>query len=79
MKPGDLFGTGTISGPDKDSLGCLLEMTWGGKNPIKFGTETRLFLQDGDIVTMKGRTSLGVGFGECRGKVLPALPVGEYV
>jgi len=37
MKPGDLFGTGTISGPEKDSLGCLLEMTWGGKNPIKFG------------------------------------------
>lgn len=79
MKAGDLFGTGTISGPEKDSLGCLLEMTWGGKNPIKFGEGTRTFLQDGDIVTMRGRTKHGVGFGECTGKILPALPLSDYV
>lgn len=79
MKPGDLFGTGTISGTDKESLGCLLEMTWGGKNPIKFGEGTRTFLQDGDVVTMRGTTHHGVGFGECVGKVLPALPMEEYI
>lgn len=79
MKPGDLFGTGTISGTDKNSLGCLLESTWGGKNPIKFGEGTRTFLQDGDVVTMKGTTHHGVGFGECVGKVVPALPIEEYI
>jgi fumarylacetoacetase len=79
MNPGDLLGTGTISGTEKGSFGCLLEITWGGKNPLKFGEETRVFLQDGDVVTMRGTTGKGVGFGECTGRVLPALPIEEYI
>lgn len=46
---------------------------------MKFGEETRVFLQDGDVVTMRGTTGKGVGFGECTGRVLPALPIEEYI
>ena len=77
MSVGDLLGSGTISGPDKDSRGALLELTWGGKEPITLeGGETRSFLEDGDTLTLRG-AALGdgymVGFGACHGTVLPAL------
>ncbi|SUD69796.1 fumarylacetoacetase [Pseudomonas putida] len=77
LNPGDLFGTGTLSGPDRDSMGSLLEMTEGGKHPVELPTgETRTFLEDGDEIIIKARCSRdgigSIGFGECRAVVLPA-------
>jgi fumarylacetoacetase len=77
MRPGDLLGSGTISGPTKESRGCMLERTWRGTEPVTLadGTERR-FLQDGDEVTIRGWCEGAglprIGFGECRGVVLPA-------
>jgi fumarylacetoacetase len=76
MRPGDLLGSGTISGAGEDERGCLLELTWRGTKPITLpdGTE-RKFLQDGDEVILRGfavREGLPkLSFGECRGIVLP--------
>ena len=77
LRPGDLLGSGTISGPTKDSRGCLLELTWRGTEPLKLPNgEERKFLADGDEIIFRGyadRTGARrIGFGECRGKVLPA-------
>ncbi len=74
LQPGDLLASGTISGPDKDSRGCLLEMTCGGKEPIHLpGGESRKFLEDGDEVIIRGYCekdgSARIGFGECRGVI----------
>jgi fumarylacetoacetase len=76
IEVGDLYASGTISGPTPDSYGSLLEITWGGKNPIAMpdGTE-RKFLLDGDTVTIKGfceKDGVRVGFGEVNNKILPA-------
>jgi fumarylacetoacetase len=75
-KTGDLMASGTISGPTKDSLGSMLELTFNGENPIKLpGNEERKFLEDGDTVIMSGYCQgegYRVGFGEVKGKVLPA-------
>ena len=70
-----MMGSGTISGSTPDSFGSMLELTWGGKNPIKLndGSE-RKFIQDGDTVTIKGyceNESVRIGFGECSSKLLP--------
>jgi fumarylacetoacetase len=75
LQPGDLFASGTISGPSKDSRGCLLELTWRGTEPLTLPTaETRKFLEDGDEVIMRGfceRTGTPrIGFGECRGVIV---------
>jgi fumarylacetoacetase len=80
LHPGDLFGSGTISGPAPDSLGSLLELSAGGRQPIELpGGETRRFLEDGDEVILKGSCRrdgfVPIGFGECRARVEPALPV----
>jgi len=76
LRTGDLLGTGTISGPDPDSLGSLLEITWGGSKPFKLPTgEERKYLQDGDTVILEGfgkGNGFRVGFGKCSGKLLPA-------
>ncbi len=77
MRVGDLLGSGTISGPTKPERGSLLELSWGGKEPITLDNgETRAFLEDGDCITLKG-AALGngykIGFGDCIGKVIPAL------
>ncbi len=77
LRPGDLFATGTISGPGKDARGCLLELTWRGAEPLTLpGGETRKFLEDGDEVIMRGYCerpgTARIGFGECRGMILPA-------
>merc|ERR1711959_478343 len=74
MQPGDLCGSGTISGPTEDSRGSMLEISWRGENPVKMpdGTE-RKFIQDGDTVLMRGvcqGDGYRIGFGECDGKVL---------
>ena len=75
VNSGDLMGSGTISGPTEDSFGSMLELTWGGKNPIKMsdGTE-RKFINDNDTVIMKGYCQNGqvrIGFGEVSSKLLP--------
>jgi fumarylacetoacetase len=77
LRPGDLFGSGTISGATPDSLGSLLELTEGGRKPIALPSgETRRFLEDGDEIVMRGRCrrdgAASIGFGECRGRILPA-------
>jgi len=77
MNTGDLLGSGTISGADKSALGSLLEMSWGGKEPLTLPTgEIRSFIEDGDTLILRGRASgdgFCVGFGECTGKILPAV------
>lgn len=76
MRVGDLCGTGTISGPTEDSYGSLLELTWRGEKPIQLPNgEERKFLQDGDMLTMRGYCQgdgYRIGFGEVTGKILPA-------
>jgi fumarylacetoacetase len=78
--PGDLFGSGTISGPTPESYGSLLEITEGGRKPLTLpGGETRRFLEDGDEVIFRAHAAregyVGIGFGECRGVILPAPPI----
>ena len=77
MNSGDLLGSGTISGPDKSSLGSLLEISWGGKEPLTLnGGETRTFIEDGDTMVLRGHAQgdgYRVGFGECRATILPAV------
>jgi fumarylacetoacetase len=77
MQAGDLLGSGTISGSSPDAFGSMLELSWKGTKEVVVGDEVRKFLKDGDTVVMKGfcdKTGHGrVGFGECTGKVLPAL------
>ncbi len=77
LQTGDLMASGTVSGKGKDERGCLLELTWRGKEPIDLPSgEQRRFLEDGDEIIMKGyceREGLRrIGFGECRGKIIPA-------
>ena len=78
LQPGDLLGTGTQSGPNADEAGSLLELSDAGKRPIALPHgETRTFLQDGDAVILRGWCEKPgfkrIGFGECRGTVLPAV------
>jgi fumarylacetoacetase len=77
VNSGDMMGSGTISGPTEDSFGSMLELTWGGKNPIKMrdGSE-RKFINDNDTVIMRGyckNEAVRIGFGECSCKLLPAI------
>jgi fumarylacetoacetase len=77
IRPGDLIGSGTVSGPEKSQRGCLLEVTWKGTEPLELPTgETRKFLEDGDEVIFRGSCEVPgrarIGFGECRGVVLPS-------
>ena len=78
FKSGDMWGSGTISGPNKSSYGSLLELTWNGKEPIKLndGTE-RKFLMDGDKIILSGSKVINkkghkIGFGSCQTVILPA-------
>ncbi len=76
VRSGDMMGSGTISGPTKDSYGSMLELSWRGQNPIKLknGLE-RKFINDRDTVIMRAyseKDGLRIGFGKCSGKVLPA-------
>jgi fumarylacetoacetase len=77
LRPGDLLGTGTVSGPTRESRGCLLELTWRGSEPLELpGGETRRFLEDGDEVVFRGYCerdgATRIGLGECRGQIVPA-------
>jgi fumarylacetoacetase len=79
MYAGDVFGTGTISGTSPEMFGCMLEQSWRGTKEIALENspgETRKFLRDGDTVIMSGFAQgdgYRIGFGECTGKVLPAV------
>ncbi|XP_024017841.1 fumarylacetoacetase [Morus notabilis] len=77
LRPGDLLGTGTISGPEPESYGCLLELTWNGQKPLSLNGTGRKFLEDGDEVIITGYckgNGYNVGFGTCSGKIVPPLP-----
>jgi fumarylacetoacetase len=75
LRPGDLLASGTVSGPTKESRGCLLERTWRGTEPLDLPTgEQRRFLEDGDEINIRGYCERGsymrIGFGECRGIIV---------
>ncbi len=77
LQPGDVLGTGTLSGPQPHAAGSLLELTQGGAVPVVLDHgETRHFLQDGDVVTLRAVAraagARSIGFGQCRAQVLPA-------
>ena len=77
LRPGDLLGSGTVSGPTRDSYGSLMELTDGGKAPIDLRAgESRLFLEDWDELSLKAVARQGayipIGFGECRATIVPA-------
>ena len=80
MRVGDLLGSGTISGAEPHARGSLLEMSWGGKEPVTLDTgETRCFIEDGDTLTLRGAAQgkgYRVGFGACTGQILPAREIG---
>ena len=77
MRTGDLLGSGTISGPQKENRGSLLELSWGGKEPLTLASgETRNFIEDGDTMSLLGAAKgdgYQIGFGDCTGTLLPAL------
>jgi fumarylacetoacetase len=80
LHPGDLLGSGTVSGPEPSSRGCMLELTWRGKDPVHLPTgELRRFLEDGDEVVLRGycerEGAVRIGFGPCSGTILPARGV----
>ncbi|XP_037689170.1 fumarylacetoacetase isoform X2 [Choloepus didactylus] len=77
LRPGDLLASGTISGPEPESFGSMLELSWRGTKAIELGNgQSRKFLLDGDEVILTGHCQgdgYRIGFGQCAGKVLPAL------
>jgi fumarylacetoacetase len=76
IRTGDLYASGTVSGPDKRQRGSFLELTWGGAEPVTVGNGQRTFLEDGDDVaisaTAPGAGGSRIGFGEVTGRVVPA-------
>jgi fumarylacetoacetase len=81
LRAGDLLGSGTLSGPAPEQAGSLLELSAGGKRPLALSNgEVRSFLEDGDTVILRGYCAQAgyrrIGFGECRGTVLPARTMG---
>jgi fumarylacetoacetase len=77
MQPGDLLGSGTISGQEENSFGSMLELSWQGSKEIPLGSsgQVRKFIQDGDTVKITGfcqGKDYRIGFGPCEGKILPA-------
>jgi fumarylacetoacetase len=72
IRPGDLFGSGTVSGPERSQSGSLLELTWSGRDPIDVGGMARTFLEDGDEVVLRGAARAG-------GELVPLGPVGGTI
>jgi fumarylacetoacetase len=78
LRTGDLFASGTVSGPERDQRGSFLELSWSGREPVTLGDGTsRSFLEDGDVVTLRATApaadGVRIGFGEVTGRVLPAV------
>jgi fumarylacetoacetase len=77
-RTGDLFASGTISGPDRDQRGAFIELTWGGSEPVAVGETTRTFLEDGDEIVLRasapGPHGSRIGFGEARGLIVSGHP-----
>jgi fumarylacetoacetase len=82
MRVGDLLGSGTISGPEKENRGSMLEMSWGGKEPLTLNNgEARSFIEDGDTLVLRGAArgdGYLVGFGEVSGTLLPAVDLPDF-
>ncbi|MDI3407612.1 fumarylacetoacetase [Streptomyces cavernicola] len=76
LRPGDLYGSGTISGPEPHMRGSLIELTWNGAEPLELPTGKRTFLEDGDEITLTawapGPDGIRVGLGEVTGRIAPA-------
>jgi fumarylacetoacetase len=72
LRTGDLFASGTVSGPEPDQFGSLLELSWGGRDEIETGAGKRTFLEDGDKVVLRA-SGAGVALGEVSGRILPAV------
>jgi fumarylacetoacetase len=73
LRVGDLYGSGTISGPERGQRGSLLELSWNGAEPIALPDgSTRTFLEDGDEVVLRGRAGEAIALGEVRGRIEPA-------
>jgi fumarylacetoacetase len=76
LRTGDLFASGTVSGPDRDQRGSFLELSWGGKEPFTVGGREHTFLEDGDTVTLRATAPGGLGgriaLGEVNGTIVPA-------
>ena len=74
VRVGDLMASGTISGHETGSYGSMLELSWGGKNPVTLaGGQTRTFIEDGDMVTLRGwgeKNNIRVGFGEVSNRII---------
>jgi fumarylacetoacetase len=77
IQVGDVYASGTISGPTADSYGSLLELTWNGSRALTLqGGITRTYIEDGDEVRIRGfaeKDGVRIGFGDCAGRILPAL------
>ncbi|MEU9343496.1 fumarylacetoacetase [Streptomyces sp. NPDC048278] len=73
-RTGDLFASGTVSGPEKEQRGAFIELTWGGKEPVTVNGHQRTFLEDGDEIvltaTAPGADGIRIGFGEARGRIV---------
>ncbi|MFE3181528.1 fumarylacetoacetase [Streptomyces violascens] len=76
LRTGDVYGSGTVSGPERDQRGSLLELTWNGTEPLELPNGKRAFLEDGDEVTLTawapGAHGVRVGLGEVRGRITPS-------
>jgi fumarylacetoacetase len=80
LRTGDLYASGTVSGPEPDQRGSLLELSWNGQTPLELSDgSSRTFLEDGDTVaisaTAPGADGVRIGFGEVTGQVHPAPPM----
>ena len=81
MNTGDILGSGTISGPERGNRGSLLELSWGGKDPLPIHGGMRTFIEDGDTITLRGHATgdgYRIGFGDCSGTLMPAPDVPDW-
>ena len=82
MNVGDLLGSGTISGPLRENRGSMLELSWGGKEPIAIAGGTRTFIEDGDTIALRGAAvgdGFRIGFGDCTGRLTPAVAAPDWI
>ena len=81
MNVGDLLGSGTVSGPMRGNRGSMLELSWGGKEPLAIEGGQRSFLEDGDTVVLRGHAAgagYRIGFGACAGRLVAAQELPDW-